>query len=184
MERTEEEPLRTNDNDDTFTSIHWLWAHISSQLIYFVLLQYARFPNIVSTLYEKVKERLPFWKFILCASDFHFDFHKRLPPLVAREKSATRSRLFDVVIVAIHFGQHTTESGKLLIQRWIHVIFHACARSLDFIVMYFIWKILGVEFHVRVECVWHALPRKRAIASTWLYKNICNETGTVPFCNI
>lgn len=56
MERTEEEPLRSNDNDDSFTSIHWLWAHISSQLIYFVLLQYASFPNIVSTLHEKVGE--------------------------------------------------------------------------------------------------------------------------------
>lgn len=54
MERTEEEPNKPNDNDDCFTSIHWLWAHISSQLIYFVLLQYASFPNIVSTLHEKV----------------------------------------------------------------------------------------------------------------------------------
>lgn len=55
MERTEEEPTKNNDNDDSFTSIHWLWAHISSQLIYFVLLQYASFPNIVSTLYLKVR---------------------------------------------------------------------------------------------------------------------------------
>lgn len=54
MERTEEETTKTNENDDSFTSIHWLWAHISSQLIYFVLLQYASFPNIVSTLHEKV----------------------------------------------------------------------------------------------------------------------------------
>lgn len=55
MERTEEEPPKPNDNgEDSFTSIHWLWAHISSQLIYFVLLQYASFPNIVSTLHEKV----------------------------------------------------------------------------------------------------------------------------------
>lgn len=55
MERTEEEPTRNIENEDSFTSIHWLWAHISSQLIYFVLLQYASFPNIVSTLHEKVK---------------------------------------------------------------------------------------------------------------------------------
>lgn len=73
MERTEEEPLRTNDNDDSFTSIHWLWAHISSQLIYFVLLQYASFPNIVSTLHEKVnffvEIYLLYWIFI---AQFYF----------------------------------------------------------------------------------------------------------------
>lgn len=61
MERTEEEPTRITDNEDSFTSIHWLWAHISSQLIYFVLLQYASFPNIVSTLHEKVKKTFFFF---------------------------------------------------------------------------------------------------------------------------
>lgn len=60
MERTEEEPSKPNENDDSFTSIHWLWAHISSQLIYFVLLQYASFPNIVSTLHEKVCSKKQF----------------------------------------------------------------------------------------------------------------------------
>lgn len=54
MERTEEEPAKANENNDKFTSIHWLWAHISSQLIYFVLFQYASFPNIVTTLHDKV----------------------------------------------------------------------------------------------------------------------------------
>lgn len=54
MERTEEEPAKKGDNDDNFTSIHWLWAHISSQLIYFVLFQYASFPNIVTTLHDRV----------------------------------------------------------------------------------------------------------------------------------
>lgn len=54
MERTENDPLLTNENDDNFNSIHWLWTHISSQLIYFILFQYANFSNIVATIHEKV----------------------------------------------------------------------------------------------------------------------------------
>lgn len=71
MERTEEEPTKINENDDTFTSVHWLWAHISSQLIYFVLLQYAIFPNIVSTLHEKV------YKLILILAGKKFEIPNR-----------------------------------------------------------------------------------------------------------
>lgn len=33
---------------------HWLWLHLSSQLIYFVLFQFASFPNIVMALHDKV----------------------------------------------------------------------------------------------------------------------------------
>lgn len=54
MERTEDDPSKNQENNDKFNSIHWLWAHISSQLIYFVLFQYASFPNIVATLHGKV----------------------------------------------------------------------------------------------------------------------------------
>lgn len=54
MERTEEEPVKKSDIDESFNNIDWLWAHISSQLIYFVLFQYASFPNIVTTLHDKV----------------------------------------------------------------------------------------------------------------------------------
>lgn len=54
MERTEEEPVKKSDTDESFNNIDWLWAHISSQLIYFVLFQYASFPNIVTTLHDKV----------------------------------------------------------------------------------------------------------------------------------
>lgn len=109
MERTEEEPLRTNDNDDSFTSIHWLWAHISSQLIYFVLLQYASFPNIVSTLHEKVKRFLRKFVFQINQMTCNYTIEK----IVDRKKSTPRSRLFDVVTLAIHIGQYTTESGTL-----------------------------------------------------------------------
>lgn len=55
MERSEQEPPKINDSDDAQSSIHWLWVHISSQLIYFVLFQFASFPNIVTTLHEKVR---------------------------------------------------------------------------------------------------------------------------------
>lgn len=33
----------------------WVWLHLSSQLIYFVLFQFVSFAHIVSALYEKVK---------------------------------------------------------------------------------------------------------------------------------
>lgn len=39
---------------DTGESSHWLWLHLSSQLIYFVLFQFASFPTIVMALHEKV----------------------------------------------------------------------------------------------------------------------------------
>ena len=45
MERSETE---------TGDSSHWLWLHLSSQLIYFVLFQFASFPNIVMALHDKV----------------------------------------------------------------------------------------------------------------------------------
>lgn len=52
MERSEnEQPV--GEGVDT-TSTHWLWLHLSSQLIYFVLFQFASFPNIVNALHDKV----------------------------------------------------------------------------------------------------------------------------------
>lgn len=51
MERTEAE---TGNSDTTNTNSHWLWLHLSSQLIYFVLFQFANFPNIVMALHDKV----------------------------------------------------------------------------------------------------------------------------------
>lgn len=54
MERSEQEPPQMNDTDESQSFIHWLWVHISSQLIYFVLFQFASFPNIVTSLQEKV----------------------------------------------------------------------------------------------------------------------------------
>lgn len=54
MERSEQEQVPATDRDDIFSTIHWLWVHISSQLIYFVLFQFASFPNIVQTLHDKV----------------------------------------------------------------------------------------------------------------------------------
>ncbi|KAF4521375.1 hypothetical protein B566_EDAN006964 [Ephemera danica] len=36
---------------------HWLWLHLSSQLIYFVLFQFASFPNIVIALHDKLAVR-------------------------------------------------------------------------------------------------------------------------------
>ncbi|KAK6627240.1 Mediator of RNA polymerase II transcription subunit 23 [Polyplax serrata] len=53
MERSETE---------TSDSSHWLWLHLSSQLIYFVLFQFASFPNIVMALHDKLSNFLPVLK--------------------------------------------------------------------------------------------------------------------------
>lgn len=63
MERAELDPVADGDQDDSQCPTHWLWVHISSQLIYFVLFQFASFPNIVQALHSKVsvvETRYPF----------------------------------------------------------------------------------------------------------------------------
>lgn len=57
MERSELEPPSASDYDETLSATHWLWVHISSQLIYFVLFQFASFPNIVVSLHDKLAMR-------------------------------------------------------------------------------------------------------------------------------
>uniref|UniRef100_A0AAG5D7W1 Mediator of RNA polymerase II transcription subunit 23 n=1 Tax=Anopheles atroparvus TaxID=41427 RepID=A0AAG5D7W1_ANOAO len=46
-----------NDHDDVASHTQWIWLHLSSQLIYFVLFQFATFQNIVNTLHEKLAVR-------------------------------------------------------------------------------------------------------------------------------
>lgn len=48
MERVESKGITDQDEN------HWMWLHLSCQLIYFVLFQFAVFPNIVNALHEKV----------------------------------------------------------------------------------------------------------------------------------
>ncbi|KAK2720548.1 hypothetical protein QYM36_004432, partial [Artemia franciscana] len=36
---------------------HWMWHHLSSQTIYFVLFQFASFPHLVHSLHEKLMEK-------------------------------------------------------------------------------------------------------------------------------
>lgn len=58
MERSEQDSSandsKNDPNDSTPTHNQWLWLHLSSQLIYFVLFQCAAFPNIVNALHEKL----------------------------------------------------------------------------------------------------------------------------------
>jgi len=49
MERSENDDLA---NDEGLSQL--LWQHLSSQVIYFVLFQFASFPHMVMSLYEKV----------------------------------------------------------------------------------------------------------------------------------
>ncbi len=45
------------DGADELGVSHWLWHHLSSQIIYFVLFQFASFPALVSLLHERLAER-------------------------------------------------------------------------------------------------------------------------------
>ncbi|XP_046734323.1 mediator of RNA polymerase II transcription subunit 23 [Diprion similis] len=56
MERSENDPPPTEGTDITVAN-HWLWLHLSSQLIYFVLFQFACFPNIVMAIHDKLAGR-------------------------------------------------------------------------------------------------------------------------------
>lgn len=51
MERSEEE----DPTETALEGIDQLWQHLSSQLIFFVLFQFASFPHMVLVLYEKLK---------------------------------------------------------------------------------------------------------------------------------
>lgn len=53
MESTENETEPCEDNGTG----HLLWQHLSSQLIYFVLFQFASFPHMVSALHDKLAAR-------------------------------------------------------------------------------------------------------------------------------
>ncbi|KAI5647050.1 mediator complex subunit 23 domain-containing protein [Phthorimaea operculella] len=49
MERSEQE-----NEDDEMSSTHWSWLHLSSQVIYLILIGFASFPNIVMGLHNKL----------------------------------------------------------------------------------------------------------------------------------
>lgn len=61
MERSENEDSSAENGMNQL-----LWQHLSSQVIYFVLFQFASFPHMVMSLYEKVKVQKKyislFWK--------------------------------------------------------------------------------------------------------------------------
>ncbi|XP_063986050.1 mediator of RNA polymerase II transcription subunit 23 [Diachasmimorpha longicaudata] len=56
MERSENDTVQTEGVDGTVAN-HWVWLHLSSQLIYFILFQFASFPNIVMAIHEKLAAR-------------------------------------------------------------------------------------------------------------------------------
>lgn len=56
MERSENETLPAEGTDGTVAN-HWVWLHLSSQLIYFVLFQFACFPSIVMAIHDKLAGR-------------------------------------------------------------------------------------------------------------------------------
>jgi mediator of RNA polymerase II transcription subunit 23 len=61
MERSEDDESLSDESENIEnadrTSCIQLWQHLSSQLIFFVLFQFASFPDMVIGLYEKVMHR-------------------------------------------------------------------------------------------------------------------------------
>lgn len=57
MERSEHDSCEMVTPDDKITPNHWLWLHLSSQLIYFVLFQFVNFMHIIISLHEKLSKR-------------------------------------------------------------------------------------------------------------------------------
>jgi len=59
MEKTEAEMNQANDTlsgcDEISAATLWLWQHLSTQLIFFVLFQLASFPHIVMSIHNKVR---------------------------------------------------------------------------------------------------------------------------------
>jgi mediator of RNA polymerase II transcription subunit 23 len=55
MERAEIAPEQ--DSEAELGVSHWLWHHLCSQIIYFVLFQFASFSHLVTLLHEKLAER-------------------------------------------------------------------------------------------------------------------------------
>lgn len=49
----------TNENTDTNSTVssYWMWLHLSSQLIYFILFQFVCFSNVVMAIHEKLAAR-------------------------------------------------------------------------------------------------------------------------------
>lgn len=68
MERSDKEAAEGADPEEN----HWLWLHISSQLIYFILFQFAVFPNIVNALHEKVYQCLLCFILCICLNFYNF----------------------------------------------------------------------------------------------------------------
>ncbi|ODN05213.1 Mediator of RNA polymerase II transcription subunit 23 [Orchesella cincta] len=60
MEKTEAEMNQANDPQSGYDEISaatlWLWQHLSTQLIFFVLFQLASFPHIVMSIHNKLSE--------------------------------------------------------------------------------------------------------------------------------
>ena len=53
MEKSENEPAPTESTDGV-TANHWPWLHLSSQLICYILSQFANFPSFVAAIHDKV----------------------------------------------------------------------------------------------------------------------------------
>ena len=53
MERSENDPSPAENSDGTVTN-HYVWLHLSSQLIYFVLFQFACFPEFLTAIHDRV----------------------------------------------------------------------------------------------------------------------------------
>lgn len=81
MEMTESNDVAAgssfNVSEEQISHNEWVWLHLSSQLIYFVLFHYVSFMHIVLALYEKVKYFAVFLSALIIQLCFFEAFQKR-----------------------------------------------------------------------------------------------------------
>lgn len=60
MERSENDPLPSESTEGTAAN-HYVWLHLSSQLIYFVLFQFAFFSEFCTAIHDRVSRIIHFF---------------------------------------------------------------------------------------------------------------------------
>lgn len=94
-----------NSSDEQITPYEWMWLHLSSQLIYFVLFQFVSFMHIVLALHEKVG---PWWMKLIFLVINYFS------PIAFQVGASQGSRSTYVDSVAVYIRKHTEKSCKIL----------------------------------------------------------------------
>lgn len=157
MERSEQEVVKSGDTDDTFSNIHWLWVHISSQLIYFVLLQFANFPNIVTTLHDRVSDKI-------CSQ---WQKHLSIKMYFCSSLWWKSIDVDGTILCGRCFNSFREVSRGI---RWAQTYSYPLNHTIDGILSV-------IKLHVSAEPVWRFVSGKGTATGAGLYKDIRNPSG-------